>query len=99
MPNHMPWAAIGAPYPHWMKNVNQRNAPGAMRAMALTVRPVNPSVARDVVCGFWISAIRVVSPCPLVTLLTWVDAVISQQDRDPGLDVRANDKTPWFCWC
>src|SRR5580704_1640838 len=31
-----------------MKNVSQRKAPGAMSAIALTVRPVRPSVALDV---------------------------------------------------
>src|SRR5262245_24888926 len=44
MPNHIPCAASGAPYAHWMKKVSQRNAPGAMSAMAFEVRPVNPSV-------------------------------------------------------
>src|SRR5689334_13511214 len=44
MPNHIPWAASGAPYADWMKNVSQRNAPGAMSAMAFDVRPVRPSV-------------------------------------------------------
>src|SRR5262245_50374334 len=45
MPNHIPWAAIGAPYALWMKNVSHKNAPGAMSAMAFEVNPVRPSVA------------------------------------------------------
>src|SRR5713101_6739814 len=57
IPNHMPQAATGAPYEAWMKNVSQRNAPGAISAMAFTVRPVNPRVAR-VVGGFSFSAIH-----------------------------------------
>jgi hypothetical protein len=44
MPNHIPWAANGAPYALWMKNVSQRNAPGAMSAIAFDVRPVKPRV-------------------------------------------------------
>src|ERR1700736_3290568 len=44
IPNHMPAAANGAPYEAWMKNVSQRNAPGAIKAMALTVKPVKPKV-------------------------------------------------------
>src|ERR1700752_4009977 len=44
MPNHIPWAAIGAPYAHWMKNVSQRNAPGAISAIAFDVNPVSPRV-------------------------------------------------------
>src|SRR5713226_10574466 len=48
IPNHMPAAARGAPYEAWMKNVSQRNAPGAISAIALTVRPVRPNVALDV---------------------------------------------------
>src|ERR1700675_3177890 len=58
IPNHMPDAATGAPYEAWMKNVSQRNAPGAISAMAFTVRPVNPRVAR-VVAGFSLSAIHI----------------------------------------
>src|SRR5215472_13515184 len=44
MPNHIPWAASGAPYAAWMKNVSQRNAPGAISAIAFDVSPVRPSV-------------------------------------------------------
>src|ERR1700694_1802682 len=51
IPNHMPCAANGAPYEAWMKNVSQRNAPGAINAMALTVKPVKPKV----VGGFGVS--------------------------------------------
>jgi hypothetical protein len=39
---------MGAPYTDWMKKVNQRNAPGAISAIAFTVSPVSPNVARDV---------------------------------------------------
>src|SRR5579862_5737368 len=35
-----------------MKKVSHRKAPGAMSAMALTVSPVSPSVARELVVGF-----------------------------------------------
>jgi hypothetical protein len=34
----------GHEYPAWTTNVIQRNAPGAINAIALTVTPVNPSV-------------------------------------------------------
>src|SRR5438309_7371925 len=60
IPNHIPEAATGAPYEAWMKNVSQRNAPGAISAMAFTVRPVNPRVAR-LVAGFSFSAIQISS--------------------------------------
>src|SRR5579864_4808635 len=60
IPNHIPDAATGAPYEAWMKNVSQRNAPGAISAMAFTVRPVNPRVAR-LVAGFSFSAIQIFS--------------------------------------
>src|SRR5262249_15500818 len=44
MPNHMPCAAMGAPYADWMKKVSHRKAPGAISAIALTVSPVKPRV-------------------------------------------------------
>src|SRR5438105_3526160 len=44
MPNHMAMPAPGAPVRTWGPNVSHRNAPGAMRAMALDVRPVRPRV-------------------------------------------------------
>src|SRR5580698_2695932 len=34
-----------APVAPWMANVSQRNAPGAIRAIAFIVRPVRPKVA------------------------------------------------------
>src|SRR5579872_2407179 len=37
--------AIGAPYRDCSWNVSHKNAPGAISAMALIVRPVKPSVA------------------------------------------------------
>jgi len=37
--------ASGAPYSDCSWNVSQRNAPGAISAIALIVRPVRPSVA------------------------------------------------------
>ena len=37
--------AMGAPYNDCSWNVSQRNAPGAIKAMALMVSPVNPRVA------------------------------------------------------
>jgi hypothetical protein len=46
MPNHMALPAIGAPYSAWIWNVSHKNAPGAIRAIALMVSPVKPSVAR-----------------------------------------------------
>src|ERR1700744_1215573 len=46
IPNHMALPAMGAPYSAWIWNVSHKNAPGAMSAMAFTVRPVRPSVAR-----------------------------------------------------
>ncbi len=47
MPIHMEGAV--APVVAWMKKVSQRKAPGAMRAIALLVKPVKPSVA--CICG------------------------------------------------
>src|ERR1700694_3020492 len=38
--------AIGAPYSAWIWKVSQRNAPGAISAMAFIVSPVRPSVLR-----------------------------------------------------
>src|SRR5262245_30563032 len=46
----MPCAAIGAPYALCIKKVNHRNAPGAISAMALIVRPPKPNVG--LVVGF-----------------------------------------------
>jgi hypothetical protein len=40
-----------------MKNVSQRKAPGAMRAIALLVNPVNPRVA--CICGAFCSAMSI----------------------------------------
>jgi hypothetical protein len=45
MPNHIAQPAIGAPYNDCIWNVSQRNAPGAINAIAFEVRPVSPSVA------------------------------------------------------
>src|SRR5262244_1768874 len=50
IPNHIPCAAIGAPYEDCMKNVSHRNAPGAIRAIALIVKPPRPNVG--LVVGF-----------------------------------------------
>src|ERR1022692_5078023 len=44
MPNHMAHPAIGAPESACSWKVSQRKAPGAIRAIALTVKPVRPSV-------------------------------------------------------
>ena len=44
MPNHIAEPAIGAPVWAWRANVSHRNAPGAIRAIAFTVRPVRPNV-------------------------------------------------------
>ena len=44
MPNHMAQPAIGWPYCHCCAKVSQRNAPGAISAMAFIVRPVSPKV-------------------------------------------------------
>jgi hypothetical protein len=41
----------------WMKNVSQRKAPGAMRAIALLVSPVKPRVA--CICGAFCSAMSI----------------------------------------
>src|ERR1035437_2525992 len=45
MPNHIADPAIGAPYSDCIWNVSHKKAPGAISAIALTVRPVKPSVA------------------------------------------------------
>src|SRR5579862_8693119 len=46
MPNHIDMPAEGAPYNDCIAYVSQRNAPGAISAMALDVSPVRPSVGR-----------------------------------------------------
>src|SRR5665213_2711263 len=43
-----------APVVAWRKKVSQRKAPGAMRAIALLVKPVRPSVA--CICGAFVSS-------------------------------------------
>jgi hypothetical protein len=43
-----------APVVAWMKKVSQRKAPGAIRAMALLVKPVRPRVA--CICGAVVSS-------------------------------------------
>ncbi len=43
MPIHMEGPV--EPVAAWIWNVNHRNAPGAIRAMAFMVRPVRPRVA------------------------------------------------------
>ena len=48
MPNHMAHPAMGAPYSDCIWNVSHKNAPGAISAIAFTVRPVSPNVALEV---------------------------------------------------
>src|SRR5215831_5433316 len=69
IPNHIAEPAIGAPYSDWIWYVSQRNAPGAMSAIALIVSPVRPSVAR---LGVWPPGAALAS-CAMVDLpLAWL---------------------------
>ena len=51
-PSHMLLAPVGAPYKDCSWKVSQRNAPGAISAIALIVRPVRPNVG-FIVVGFF----------------------------------------------
>src|SRR5580698_6597831 len=73
MPIHMAGAVL--PVAPWIAKVSQRNAPGAMSAIAFIVRPVRPSVA--FISGAW-SAIS----CPYLGVLIF--QISGHQPRHAG---------------
>ncbi len=71
MPGHMSRAVTSVPpgtvCAAWIWSVIHKNAPGAIRAMALTVTPVRPSVGRIPVDTDLLSDIATSSRSPLRT--------------------------------